>query len=483
MVWGIWNNIIGQQAVVLEVAKTAIGMPATSKEELAATSLQKFIRGFNARKPLLPNDFYPRYKKECILTLGPDKDSIPQANTGKTKVYLPKNMPEVVLKESGRKDAVQRFHQMQKVRNILEAQGSARLVIPKASLCQHFLIEQRLPINADNYHNMGLYLSNLQLFDDAVREMTRLFSRICIGDLFNQPYQKHPLSYIDGMNDMIRYDNMPLYIEEEKGRNVGKIGLIDLEQIKEQNSLSAVHQVPIIVYSPIKTLAIIFPWHGDIIKEEAAKLKMDFNEDDFNMAIEKGKKYFQLGYINHANWLKAKGITSKSAINSIQITPERVQEINQVVVKEWLKINMGVNEYVVRVGGFLGYTPPKNFLKDSPEQAVKELSSEVVSLILANLNSILKEKLNLQPNFDLSEGQLISLRSQVIGTEKILKGVEEVVEKSDKITKENLNFGDTHDMAQQLAYTVIKELERGGEIFHYDDNIFKGSHKQCWIRY
>ena len=28
---GIWNNIIGQQAVVLEVAKTAIGMPATPK--------------------------------------------------------------------------------------------------------------------------------------------------------------------------------------------------------------------------------------------------------------------------------------------------------------------------------------------------------------------------------------------------------------------------------------------------------------------
>ena len=38
-------------------------------------------------------------------------------------------------------------------------------------------------------------------------------------------------------------------------------------------------------------------------------------------------------------------------------------------------------------------------------------------------------------------------------------------------------------MAEQLAYIVIKELERGGEIYYYDDNIFKGSHKQCWIRY
>ena len=90
-------------------------------------------------------------------------------------------MPEVVLKNSGRHIAVKRFHQMQKVRKILEAQGSTHLVIPKANLCQEFFVEQRLPINTDSLYNMGLYLAHSNFFDDAVREMTRLYSKVYIG--------------------------------------------------------------------------------------------------------------------------------------------------------------------------------------------------------------------------------------------------------------------------------------------------------------
>ena len=68
----------------------------------------------------------------------------------------------------------------------------------------------------------------------------------------------------------------------------------------------------------LKHLSLIFPLHADIIKEEAAKLNMEFKASDFKTSLENGKKYFQMGYIDHLNWLKAKGITSKSATNSIR---------------------------------------------------------------------------------------------------------------------------------------------------------------------
>ena len=138
-----------------------------SKDE-AATIIQKNIRGYFARKPYLPSNLNPQYRAQCNRATGCDSVSMPQAQGGRTRVYLPQELPMVVLKDSGRKEAITRFHQMQEVRSILNSQKSSHLIIPKARLCQNFIVEQRLPINADSYHNMWLYLSQSQLFDDAV---------------------------------------------------------------------------------------------------------------------------------------------------------------------------------------------------------------------------------------------------------------------------------------------------------------------------
>ena len=102
-----------------------------------------------------------------------------------------------------------------------------------------------------------------------------------------------------------------------------------------------------------------------------------------------------------------------------------MKEIQQVVEKEWLKLNAGVNDFLVRIGAYGLVTPPKNFLKKISEKVVKDLSSEVVILILANLNSILKNEANLQPpNSELSEAQMISLRSPLIKRKKIFKDLD-----------------------------------------------------------
>ena len=73
-------------------------------EEKAAVTIQKAFRGHKARKPLLSHNLFPQYQGQCAKAESPESASMPVAVGGRTRVYLPKDMPEVVLKCSGRKD-------------------------------------------------------------------------------------------------------------------------------------------------------------------------------------------------------------------------------------------------------------------------------------------------------------------------------------------------------------------------------------------
>lgn len=283
-------------------------------EDKAAITIQKHIRGYLARRPLLPSNLFPQYHTQCQKAEGPESSSMPQADKGETRVYLPKEMPEVVLKSSGKQAAVKRFHQMQDVRSILDSQNSSHLVIPKASLCGNFLVEQRLPINVDSYHNMELYLSQPQLFNEAVREMTRLFSKVYLSDLVG--YQYDPLGHIADVGDFVRYDNLPLFIEDSNGKKVGKIGLIDLEHMQNGSTSNS-----------LETLARIFPLHLDIIKEEAKNLHMKINNNSLEAAAARGEKYLQVGFTDHLEWLKHKGISTEVSPQPFEIGLERVRKI------------------------------------------------------------------------------------------------------------------------------------------------------------
>ncbi|MBS0628460.1 MAG: hypothetical protein JSS09_09660, partial [Verrucomicrobia bacterium] len=159
-----------------------------------------------------------------LLTKATHAD-MPKAWGGKTVVYLPKEASKIAIKLSGNEYANRRFQEMESTRAILKEQKSTHLVIPKAIICGNFLLEERLPILGETLHNMGIYIANPSLFDNAVREMVRLFSRVYLSDLISP--QQHPMNKIVG--DSVRYDNLPLYIEEENGVKKGKIGLIDLE--------------------------------------------------------------------------------------------------------------------------------------------------------------------------------------------------------------------------------------------------------------
>lgn len=444
--------------------------PADSPEDKAAIIIQKYIRGYLARKPFLPRSLFPQYFAQCEKANGPESSSIPQALGGKTRVYLPKKMPEVVLKNSGQEDAIKRFHQMQEVRSILDSQNSTHLIIPKARLCGNFLVEQRLPIKVDSYHNMELYLSRPQIFDEAVREMTRLFSKVYLSDLVG--YQIIPLGHIADVEDFVRYDNLPFFIVENEGKKLGKIGLIDLEHI--QNGPTS---------ESLEVLVRIFPYHLDIIKEEAEKLHMEIDNASLENAAKRGKKYLQAGFADHLKWLKQKDISTETPPQPFEVNKERITKLKVLVEEELLKLNRGENNHYKRIG--YQFTPLKNFFIEDPKKAAKEHAECIVLKIIANIKSQIEKQQEEKNKKPISESELVSFRSLIIKRLKLYEGVDKLIKISPN-AQFNIDFWEiceAKNISEQLIYVVIQELVNGGELFFFDPAYYTNAHCLCWLRY
>ncbi len=473
----------GKTVKVEQVSNIDTAIPVdhiNTPENKAAILIQKHLRGFFARRSFLPTNLHSDYRRQCKKAKGPDSETMPQARGGKTTVFLPEEMPGVVLKRSGKRGAIARFHQMREVRSILNSQNSSNLVIPKARRFKNFLVEERLPINVCEFHNMEIYISEPHLFDEAVREMTRLFSIMYLGDLFRGGI---PI----GGAARIRYDNLPLYIVEKNGKRVGKIGLIDLESIQKLESRDNLSHS-----KGLKTLAIIFPYHLDAIIEEANNLNMEFNEKALQDAANEGKKFLQVGFSNHLKWLQKKGISSNTATQIFEISSERMKELTNVVEKELVKINQGINDledekfclYYTRKT--YGSAPPKNFFTEEPENLAKEFATIISPMIVENIKSQIKEKqkkkLSSIKGQTMTKSEIVNLRSPYIFRTFLHKGVDKLIYESPKI-KFRYNVVDEdygEIIAKHLTHVIIDELIKGGELFFFDPAYYLSS---CWLRY
>lgn len=239
-----------------------------------AILIQKVFRGNQARKSFLPRDLYPQYSFQCEKI----NESTPRAEGGKIPVYLPLDLTSVVLKLSGKEAAKERFHKAQAMRSVIESEGLSSLVIPRTRLYKEFSVEERLPICIDPKHNAMSYLQNKHLFDKPVRQMTRLFAKAYIDYLVELDSDRNEIL-------RVRYDNVPFYITPEGV----KFGFIDLERSKiGSNVKKTEHKIFI--------LASMFPFHSDIIKEEAKRSHMTFGEKE-EMVMQKsvfyGKRYLE----------------------------------------------------------------------------------------------------------------------------------------------------------------------------------------------
>lgn len=443
------------------------------KVERAATTMQKHMRGYLVRKAHLPQNLFPQYNLMCKKIMEGGSHSIPQALDGKTKVYLPQEIPRVVIKNSGRKSAIARFHLMQLIRSILIAQKSSHLIIPRANLCNDFLVEERLPINTNTYHNMNLYISQPELFDDAVRELTRLFSQASLGDLIDKCSTK-PLGRIAG--DFVRYDNLPLYITEENGKKVGKIGLIDLEEAHTTNSVNV---------SCFEIIARIFPYHVDIIKEETDKLNIDVDEKRLIGAAKRGQSFLQVGFTDHLKWLEERGISSQNALEPFELSPHRMTEIITVVEQELLHLNNGNNDlYELKK---LDGEPEKHFLTENPEEMAKDLALKITPIIISNLKSKIdfhrSIKMENPSEKSYTNSELVDLRSPYFRRPDLYNGVDSLLRNNEKIKFENEIYSETDLIASKILDVVMGDLWDNDDIYYYDPAYYTKIKNLCWVRY
>jgi len=442
-------------------------------QDRLAITFQKCTRGYLARKPFLRSHTYEQFHTECEKTeeaMG--SGLVPRAKGGKVPVYLPREMPDVVLKFLRRDGAVERFDQMRTVRAILDSQKSSHLIVPKAALCQNFLVEERLPINIDWYHNIALYLSNASAFDEPVKELVRLFSKGFIDDLVHP--QRYPLAHIEGVGDFVRSDNFPFYIVEKNGKKEVRIGLIDLEQYSEE---PRPHGFAII--------ARIFPLHLNIIEQEAYVLGMEVDRALLKNTAEKGKKYLRGAYIYHHQWLKQRGFSNHVSLQSFRIHPKRTKDLIPILKNALLVLNQGINDVYPRK--YTYESTDRNFLKGNREEVAEELAVAIAPMLIHNIKEEIREARKDQINENslknyITDAEMVGLRSPVLERHNLCKGVRTVILDMKAAGKMKLVLGATEIM-EKLLEVVLQELVRGGEIFSFDPAFYSAGNDYCWIRY
>src|SRR5262249_34887938 len=142
------------------------------------------------------------------------------------------------------------------------------LQVAEASVYKNFVIETLLPIKKYDLFNekeqMGLYLENLSAFTPAVKEFTGLLCQATHDDL--NSHKARDILYTFSEDYTPRFDNAVLRLEN----GVGKIVIPDLD------GLEAVAPLQPTIDDAIR----FFPFHYDLIIEEAKKYYPDLNSQD-----------------------------------------------------------------------------------------------------------------------------------------------------------------------------------------------------------
>lgn len=432
----------------------------------AAITIQKHFRGYLSRKSFLPRSLYPRYSALCnnpnLLWL-----KIPRSRRGKTPVLLPEEIPEVILKicnynpENNVDVSFHRFHKMRWVRNILRSQQSANLVIPRAAICNNVLVEERLPIIENEFINMGLYLTEPSLYNDAICELAKLFVIA-------------PIEYLvldTRHGDIVRWDNLPLYIVKEKGQRKGKIGLIDLERCLIQfnpriaglkNLRELLRNFPLqhrlANLKSLRELVRIFPYHFDLIWESFfQEAGVDLNQPpmqerfsetkkELEEIVGRAKECYNRDYTEHLSWLNSKHVTIDSDFR-FGVSLEREMELAILV---------------------------QRLLPSSD----KQLACEVVRSIINDLSQYIekfqeKRKQSIRRIVN-SNAEMIRLRTILINSFSNLQSFETLNLVFKSVAKQETGQV-SEGFMDRFLLAILDELVKGGEIFSFIKNY--------WIKY
>jgi hypothetical protein len=322
--------------VVAPLVGVAIAHFSSSRSQIYEKGYRLFW--VNQRNQLHISDDELNQVKELIKG---NKDHLPRAFGGKTRVWLPQDHSSIVIKASGSVSET-RAVQMHTFKEVLRTLGIQNIVVPQCHVAGKYQIESRLPINTHDYHNIRLYIENTKAFDSVIKELVKLASRYWFTDFLSTRFnQNHPLSNLAGGDGrLVRYDNFPVYLEN----GVAKIALVDLEAMGTNYlllepflfCLEKLHKFFDNARSlkPIETLVRIFPYHRDLICSEARKNLIFYSPAEVEKAYSAGMISINKGYIEFRDWLKAEG-----KLNAHSLTfGMSIEKYNQIVREANAKI-------------------------------------------------------------------------------------------------------------------------------------------------
>ena len=376
------------------------------------------------------------------------------------KVALPKAKPAIVLKPSSYPGS---RHFLMMIQKRFEFRvrctqidcikpGCSHLYIPETNPVNSLLIESGLQTTIKSLDNMQLYRSQTGLFDKSVRDITSELLDGCI----------HPLRKRAGVKHVVRYDNLPLYKVSIDCVEQGRSGLIDLEKMG-----------PTYYGKVLQSITRIFPYHYDIIKEEADHREIPYVDEILKAAVAHGKKCLAAGYEDHCKWLQKKKILDKFEDLNLGLSQERMNDVKKAVAKELSSMNEGkilatCLKYEVR--------SPKGFLKDGATSA-KILSDGITETVIKNLTREIYKNFyqNVQGKNpgQLAKSNLIKTESFLAEYDLIINGVSMYFQPSDhyqEIPHDNTCFAEVLPdyMTGKLVAVIFDELVNGREMLPYN---------------
>lgn len=449
--------------------------PAPTTRDAAATTIQSYWRGRlakaqveKAKRNFLCNALFEKAKP---LINSSDLSKMPKASSGKTHVYFPQGLP-VALKHSGSPQNQVRFEKMKQARGLCERIGSNDLVIPKARPYLDFIIETKLPISKYDWkEQVGIYVNNSKQFTNVVREFTRFHCQSSLSDIATIS-DEHYGTLSDSCSG--RYDNIVLYLDENE---VGKIGLIDLEQFDSACDRSKEDWC----FQRCQDLIILFPYHFDDIIEVAKGFDPDIeNYREKLIAIQNESLLrFKLVYEDHQDFVEKKGITLENPASFEKLNSNELEQVKDGLRRHLYQMHETQRQYP----GLLG--------KD-PESTLTLFFEESFPIILNAIFESINTKLNYRRNeFEAvsSMHELVALRTLILDFNEIeydcvwMNGAPIHIPKFPEIKLEMFKFPEIFFVSfkEEILYSIFSEFVKCGKIAYFEPNQGYGSPRLNYI--
>lgn len=459
-----------------QVAKTLLSIPvpqpkgkgksasppsdrSPAQKNAAVVVFQKIFRGHQARKALGKSGFNSHalwqkvkyyIKNEHLLA------ALPAANNGLTKVYFPKDLPSIVIKESYQKSA-KRLEKIEQARKICGDSNYTHLKIPKARICQvpgkkDRLIEERLPIPPQFAlgKQVGFYCENQKQMTKAIQEFTELCCKATYGDLIQKDKK-------NDTKDTPRYDNIPLF-KDAKGKY--KIGLIDLEEFSTKK--------PSNIVDVMKLMVSLFPKHSDQIIEIGQKHSKDVAKklSEIEKARVSAEQLLKDVYEDHTVFLNKRGISINNpdsfSLSLATLKKTRVESLKKVVGEFLIKLHTeGDPSRSVNCKGMLG-TNPNDTIKRFHNEAFDRFFNILIDNLKSTLQLSIKEHSTIGPV--LSVPDLVYCRTLKLKIELFHGKLGALLQMFTLPTKKGILIDANGILAALIVETLLNELVKGGEL-------------------